>query len=183
MKSLFSLLRSSNGTLDWIFVRHVIHSVLQLLKEKHRSGFVHSAIHPKNVLSCNGDVELALRDCNRSSYYAPEVLLRLEAKMDDVFTEENDIWAIGNILFESILGYPPLTGGSYDELLSAIFTRFGNPQRKDMRYLQDTRFNCLKLSRPDVIPTSWIIIGKAQLNSDDVEGYSRIVQLQNNCQK
>lgn len=47
----------------------------------------------------------------------------------------NDMWAFGNILFESALGYPSIEGETYNDILSGIFGRYGNPTRSDLRYI------------------------------------------------
>ncbi|KAA6385109.1 MAG: hypothetical protein EZS28_019365 [Streblomastix strix] len=163
------LLASSAKKPDFEVLRLIFRNVLLLLKEKHRSGFVHMALHPKNIIiSRNYSIELIQRECDRSCYFAPETLLKLEAnKGVGSFGPENDIWAIGSIMFESLLGYPPLTGGSFNQLLNAIFTRYGNPTRFDMRYLSDSRFNKLQLCRTDNPPSSWFILGRGKFTNSN----------------
>lgn len=44
---------------DFEVLRLIFRNVLLLLKEKHRSGFVHMALHPKNIIiSRNYSIEL-----------------------------------------------------------------------------------------------------------------------------
>ncbi|KAK2943087.1 hypothetical protein BLNAU_21996 [Blattamonas nauphoetae] len=149
--SLEQIQQSSAGYIRLELLIPWLRSVLQELSRFHSSRTPFEDLHPHNILvSATGQVELRHTDCSRSSYFSPEVLFKLEQNQSqNVFTCENDMWAFGSILFNLALGFPPVSGSTFDTLLADIFERYGNPTRSDFRSISDYRFNNLPFCQPN----------------------------------
>ena len=112
------------------------------LKHCHEQGIMHRDLKPQNRLIENG-VKLKIADFGLSRnfsipigrythevvtlwYRAPEILLGAKC-----YSTSIDLWAVGCILSEMILGRPIFCGESEIEQLLAIFRILGTPSNKN----------------------------------------------------
>ncbi|KAA6371596.1 MAG: hypothetical protein EZS28_032878 [Streblomastix strix] len=171
-QTLQAQLYYSRGQLGFEQVQSIFKSLLQVLSANHQQGISHNSLHPENiVVQPNGTVTLSYNEHNCAQYYSPEVLLNPELinNKEGVFMPGNDMWAFGNILFESALGYPSIEGETYNDILSGIFGRYGNPTRSDLRYIDDKTYNKMRFSNPISPPASWCILGRGRITSEGTQ--------------
>lgn len=109
----------------------IVFDILIGLEELHNNGYLHRDLHPGNIMlnSQDGKISAVIIDldeiakigpetkaCFRySGYHAPEIVL-----LDDVYDEKSEIFVVGIILWELILGKCPFAGydffGCYIEI-------------------------------------------------------------------
>ena len=82
---------------------------------KQNPPIIHRDIKPENILSCQGRLKIAdfgwsnLKDkvrttfCGTPEYLAPEML------METGHNEKLDVWTLGVLLYEILVGQPPFT--------------------------------------------------------------------------
>jgi serine/threonine protein kinase len=127
--------RLARGLIDPNDAIELACELAQALDSIHKAGLVHRDLKPANVLLDEAgnphiaDLGLAL-DTNRSSedelagtfaYMAPEQLpLERPAHERSALDHRCDIWAVGVILYEMLVGRRPFEGGSRAELFRQI---------------------------------------------------------------
>ncbi|KMZ90924.1 mitogen-activated protein kinase 1 [Plasmodium vivax Mauritania I] len=134
--------------LEEIHKRYIIYQLLRALKYIHSGMLLHRDIKPSNILlnsECHikvGDFGLArsistdlsenkipvLTDYVATRWYrAPEILLG-----STNYTEGVDMWSLGCIMGELLLGRPLFRGNSTMNQLEKIIQVIGKPTKKDM---------------------------------------------------
>ncbi|EUD66448.1 CMGC/MAPK/ERK7 protein kinase [Plasmodium inui San Antonio 1] len=134
--------------LEEIHKRYIIYQLLRALKYIHSGMLLHRDIKPSNILlnsECHikvGDFGLArsistelsenkipvLTDYVATRWYrAPEILLG-----STNYTEGVDMWSLGCIMAELLLGRPLFRGNSTMNQLEKIIQVIGKPTKKDM---------------------------------------------------
>ncbi|SBO19514.1 mitogen-activated protein kinase 1, putative [Plasmodium knowlesi strain H] len=134
--------------LEEIHKRYIIYQLLRALKYIHSGMLLHRDIKPSNILlnsECHikvGDFGLArsistelsenkipvLTDYVATRWYrAPEILLG-----STNYTEGVDMWSLGCIMAELLLGRPLFRGNSTMNQLEKIIQLIGKPTKKDM---------------------------------------------------
>lgn len=119
-------------------VRQIAHDLLSGIRYLHAKRVVHRDLKPQNLLmDANGRMVIAdmglarqLRfdtagytpDCMTFWYRPPEVFLG-----SYVYTHASDMWSIGCILMEIMLGHPIWGADSEDNQLQLIFQTLGTP--------------------------------------------------------
>lgn len=126
-------------------VQQVIVPFLTAIKHLHNQGIVHRDIKPENILLTSdgvlklADFGLAIDICEERpvtrlgtlDYMAPEVLLCPDKKLpeenkdrkDLTYTCQVDIWALGVLAYEVLLGYAPFEKSSRLETYEHILKR------------------------------------------------------------
>ncbi|KAK2953562.1 hypothetical protein BLNAU_11426 [Blattamonas nauphoetae] len=140
--SLSTIQNESQGSIKIELLIPWLRSALFKIRSLHGRNMTQKYLHPANILvSSSGAVEFQSNVDETASYSSPELLFALDQPHDGtIFTPENDMWAIGCILFETVLGYPPLAGQNPTEVLQSIFDRFGTPTRFQLASLNDRQF-------------------------------------------
>ncbi|GMH33195.1 hypothetical protein BSKO_01029 [Bryopsis sp. KO-2023] len=141
---LFGYLKKAGGQFK---ERRAVHDVIQpflnVLRYLHSLGIIHRDIKPENIL-VTGDTKIRVADFGLSidikkerpvtragtlDYMAPEVLVCPDKKHPDenkdnlslAYSKQVDIWAVGVLAYEMIVGYPPFEkesrGATYDEIM------------------------------------------------------------------
>ncbi len=114
------------------------------LETLHNAGFVHGALHPRNVMVREDgrvtlmDVELAgLRDAQAmtgliADQRPPEYLSPEQIRRGPV-TEKTDIYAFAAILYEMLCGVPPFRAATHEAVLAKHLTKTPAPMRRRRR--------------------------------------------------
>lgn len=137
--SLDRVCRSTQRMTDRHF-QFFIYQILRALKYIHSAGVIHRDLKPENILvngaDCNtkvidfglargvihDDVELTEYVVTRW-YRAPEIMCSAKT-----YNELADVWSVGCVLGEVLLGKPLFPGGNHIEQLKIIFTVLGKPK-------------------------------------------------------
>ena len=123
------------GSLPVADVLALARRVAAALAETHRLGIIHRDLKPANLFLPQGQlhrakvidfgaarVEAAPSDLTATgmilgtpAYLAPE-----QARAERVLTAAVDVWALGCVLFQCLVGEPPIRGRGIDDLLARI---------------------------------------------------------------
>ena len=141
---LFNVIRAR--ILEDIHKKYIIYQTLKALKFIHSADIIHRDLKPSNIF-INADSRVKLGDFGLARtlhsgkngfggiitdyvatrwYRAPEMLL---GSVD--YGKPIDMWSVGCILYELIVGKPLLTGRSTKEMISLMFEITGFPDRKE----------------------------------------------------
>lgn len=127
----------------------IVFDILVGLEELHSNGYLHRDLHLGNIMlnSQDGKISAVIIDldemekigpetkaCFRySGYHAPEIVLH-----DDVYDEKSEIFAVGIILWELILGKCPFAGydffGRYIEISWDYYIKNKSVIEKNTQY-------------------------------------------------
>ncbi len=156
---LSKLCQLSTDKLPPDVIQYFIHQILLGLRDCHEQGVLHRDIKPSNILiDESGCVKLADFGLARRIipnlkytgqvvtlwYRAPEVLLMLDSdalsrpistRNTMNYDDKVDIWSVGCILAELILGKVLFQAGVEMELMSKIFSLCGKPDEKSWPHL------------------------------------------------
>ncbi len=124
------------GRLDIDEALGIVREVADALEYAHGEGVVHRDLKPENILMSRGHalladfgIALAAKSAERvaltqagtslgtPSYMSPEL-----ASGEHEVGPASDVYALGCILFELLVGAPPFTGNSYQAILVKRFT-------------------------------------------------------------
>ncbi|KAG9389732.1 Protein kinase domain [Carpediemonas membranifera] len=120
-------------------VRYIIKNTLLAVRDVHESGILHRDIKPANILLTKSgsiklaDFGLACHTTTRAMstnvctlwYRPPEIILSRPDRGH--YGEPADMWAIGAILLEFIIGRPAFAGKTEGDTIHAIYERVGSP--------------------------------------------------------
>lgn len=138
------------GILEEVHKQYVLYQVVRALKYMHSGELIHRDIKPSNIL-LNADCSIKLCDFGLARsvaatagllydtnpvmtdyvatrwYRAPEILLG-----SPYYTKGVDIWAVGCILAEMLVGKPVFPGTSTLDQLERVMTVTGVPTQEDI---------------------------------------------------
>ncbi|KJP85793.1 CMGC/MAPK/ERK7 protein kinase [Plasmodium fragile] len=171
--------------LEEIHKRYIIYQLLRALKYIHSGMLLHRDIKPSNILlnsECHikvGDFGLArsisaelsenkipvLTDYVATRWYrAPEILLG-----STNYTEGVDMWSLGCIMAELLLGRPLFRGNSTMNQLEKIIQVIGKPTKKDMEDIKSPFTDTIISSFVDVKKKNFSeIFSKASVEALDL---------------
>ncbi|CCK70144.1 mitogen-activated serine/threonine-protein kinase KSS1 KNAG_0D03980 [Huiozyma naganishii CBS 8797] len=138
-------------------IQYFVYQTLRALKAIHSAGVIHRDIKPSNLLlNSNCDLKVCdfgLARCLQSSsasretmfgfmteyvatrwYRAPEIMLSFQE-----YTTAMDIWSVGCILAEMLLGRPLFPGRDYHHQLWLILEILGTPHPADFDQIKSRR--------------------------------------------
>ena len=139
------------GLLHDIHKRYVIYQLLKAIKYMHTGQVIHRDLKPSNIL-LNSECQVKVADLGLARsvknimkedepiltdyiatrwYRAPEILLG-----SSKYTKAVDMWAVGCILGELLIGKPLFTGASTYNQLERIFELTGAPTADDIKSFQ-----------------------------------------------
>lgn len=102
--------------------------MIEALKYIHSKDVIHRDIKPENILDCDGTIKLAdfglsvhapsqkrKSICGTTDYFPPEML-----KSNICYDKKIDIWSIGVLTYEFVVGKPPFDAMSNEETKKRI---------------------------------------------------------------
>lgn len=131
---------SENGILTWPEAAEAARQIAAALQHAHNHGIIHRDLKPGNVfVTESGDLKLGdfgiARDTHEQDitdtgqtvgtycYMAPELV-----RGERAITGQVDLYALGCVLFELLVGAPPFVGGNFAQ----IFDQHLNAERPSM---------------------------------------------------
>lgn len=139
METTLARVIKSGQTLTDRHFQFFVYQMLRGLKYMHSAGVIHRDIKPENILINGTDCNVKITDFGLARgvhkddhnlteyvvtrwYRAPEVMVSARQ-----YTEKVDVWSVGCIFAELLLGKPMFPGGNHIEQLKIIFTVMGKP--------------------------------------------------------
>ena len=127
---LFNHLRAApNGRYDELIASNYVAQVLQALKYMHSKNIIHRDIKPENLLDSDGIIKLAdfgwsvhapsdrrKTMCGTLDYLPPEMIDKERRAYDSTV----DIWGLGILSYEFVVGRPPFESESQKETYERI---------------------------------------------------------------
>ncbi|KAJ7893918.1 kinase-like domain-containing protein [Mycena olivaceomarginata] len=105
--------------------RYLLFQILCAVKWMHNAGIVHRDLKPSNIL-LNANWDLKVCDFGLATTFddalAPEIMLS-----PGMYTEAIDMWSVGCILAELLIGGPLFPGKDYLNQLNLILNMLGTP--------------------------------------------------------
>ncbi|KAK5575541.1 hypothetical protein RB653_006674 [Dictyostelium firmibasis] len=156
--TLASLLKKRQLSIN--FIKVLFFQLCQAIKHIHSKAICHRDITPNNILlSSKGELTLAdfgsakILESNHTSmsyicsryYRAPELLVGCSN-----YTTKIDIWSIGCILAEMLIGKPLFPGTNSNDQLGRIIEVLGSPTKDDMEAMKPSKPYHLQL--PNINP-------------------------------
>ena len=140
---LFNVIRAN--ILQEIHKKFIIYQILKALKFIHSADIIHRDLKPSNIF-INSDCHVKLGDFGLARtldhnprlgglvteyvatrwYRAPEMILS-----GHKYGKPTDLWSVGCILYELIMGTPLLPGKSTKDMIKMMFGVTGFPDRKE----------------------------------------------------
>eukprot|EP00117_Sycon_ciliatum_P018166 scpid69173/ scgid16883/ Cyclin-dependent kinase 16; Cell division protein kinase 16; PCTAIRE-motif protein kinase 1; Serine/threonine-protein kinase PCTAIRE-1 len=137
-RDLKQYMETCKGTLHLTNIKYFAFQLLRGLAYCHSKKVLHRDLKPQNLLiSDTGDLKLADFGLARaksvpSKTYSNEVVTLWYRPPDVLLGSVNysgtiDMWGVGCILFEMVLGRPPFPGSNVEDQLMLIFRALGTP--------------------------------------------------------
>jgi mitogen-activated protein kinase 15 len=153
------------GILEDVHKEYIIYQILKALKFIHSAGIIHRDLKPSNIL-INSDVNIKICDFGLARsltqgkegnmpvltdyvatrwYRAPEILLG-----STKYTKAADLWSVGCILGELLVGKSMFPGTSTLNQLNKILEITGKPTKDDISSLQSDLANTMLENIPTI---------------------------------
>lgn len=117
---------------DENLVKGIMRQIMSAVTYLHRLNITHRDLKPENILVSRvteNDLEIKIIDFGTSNYVQKEKNLKLKVGSPYYiapevllgnYNEKCDIWSCGVIMYVLLVGYPPFTGDSTNELFNVI---------------------------------------------------------------
>lgn len=162
---------SSGQVLTDDHLQYFTYQILRSLKHIHCANVIHRDLKPSNIL-LNGNCDLKIcdfglaranSDCNMTAYVmtrwyrAPEIVLWQN------YTSGVDMWSVGCILGEMLLGKPLFPGTDHMKQLFLVVNMIGSPSDNEInkiesessqKYVRNNLMNRSRKSMHDVFPNA-----------------------------
>jgi len=178
--NLFELIKHNNYRgLDLGRVRHIIHQILTTVRMLADIRIVHCDLKPENILLCSEqDLKIKVIDfgsaCKEGEivysyvqsrfYRAPEVLLGAK------YGTQIDMWSLGCIACEIMLGLPIFPGHSEQNMIARIVEMLGYPSDNMLnRCKHSSKYFKLRSSCPNVYMPSNVENSSSYVIKSDAE--------------
>lgn len=148
-QSLADLLEASGGRLKPLLAIDIIAQTLAALAAAHEKGIIHRDLKPQNIYLCpsaHGGPRVKVLDFGISKIWGDGKPLHLtqtghvvgtpyymspeHARGAKDINAQTDIWAVGVVLYELLLGRVPFDGENYNEIISRILSEPVVPPRR-----------------------------------------------------
>ncbi|KAI8477415.1 MAG: glycogen synthase kinase 3 [Monoraphidium minutum] len=174
----------NNQRMPPIFVKLYTYQMLRALGHIHRYGICHRDIKPQNLLVNTETHQLKLCDfgsakvlvrgepnisyiCSRY-YRAPELIFGATD-----YTSAIDVWSVGCVLAELLLGSPIFPGESGVDQLVEIIKVLGTPTKEEIHAMNP---NYTEFKFPQIKAHPWTKVFSKRLPPDAVDLVARLLQ-------
>ncbi|GBF91724.1 shaggy-related kinase epsilon [Raphidocelis subcapitata] len=174
----------NNQRMPPIFVKAYTYQMCRALGQIHKYGICHRDIKPQNLLVNTETHQLKLCDfgsakvlvkgepnisyiCSRY-YRAPELIFGATD-----YTSAIDVWSVGCVLAELLLGSPMFPGESGVDQLVEIIKVLGTPTREEIHAMNP---NYTEFKFPQIKAHPWSKVFSKRLPPDAVDLVSRLLQ-------
>ena len=174
----------NNQRMPTVFVKLYAYQMLRALGHIHKYGICHRDVKPQNLLVDADAGALKLCDfgsakalargepnisyiCSRY-YRAPELIFGATD-----YTSAIDVWSVGCVLAELLLGSPMFPGESGVDQLVEIIKVLGTPSREEIRAMNP---NYTEFKFPQIKAHPWSKVFSKRLPQDAVDLVARLLQ-------
>eukprot|EP00882_Tetradesmus_deserticola_P000676 GHRQ01000740.1.p1 GENE.GHRQ01000740.1~~GHRQ01000740.1.p1 ORF type:complete len:456 (+),score=189.82 GHRQ01000740.1:156-1523(+) len=174
----------NNQRMPPIFVKLYTYQMCRALGHIHKYGICHRDIKPQNLLVNTENHQLKLCDfgsakvlikaepnisyiCSRY-YRAPELIFGATD-----YTSAIDVWSVGCVLAELMLGQPMFPGESGVDQLVEIIKVLGTPTKEEIHAMNP---NYTEFKFPQIKPHPWTKVFSKRMPADAIDLVSRLLQ-------
>lgn len=174
----------NNQRMPPLYVKLYVYQMCRALHHIHKMGICHRDIKPQNLLVNTETHQLKLCDfgsakqlvkgepniayiCSRY-YRAPELIFGATD-----YTSAIDVWSVGCVLAELLLGQPMFPGESGVDQLVEIIKVLGTPTREEIHAMNP---NYTEFKFPQIKAHPWVKVFSKRMPADAIDLVSKLLQ-------